>query len=104
MVRRRMEVQTRSFEPPSWFGAPEALEAPPARWASSVLAVVAGLVVLLCFAGWATSPQVLVALAWREGGRVLACQYLVGTRVVERQYLLMAHETNQHACSLVRFG
>src|SRR3712207_782747 len=101
MVRRRMGVQTRSFEPPSWFEAPEA---PPAERASSVLAVVTGLVALLCFAWWATSPQLLVASAWREGGRVLACQYLVGTRVVERQHLLMAHETSQHACSLVRFG
>jgi hypothetical protein len=101
MVRRRMEVRTRSFEPPSWF---EASEAPPAGRASSVLAVVAGLVALLCLAWWATSTQLLVGSAWREGGRVLACQYLVGTRVVERQYLLMAHEANQHACSLVRFG
>ncbi len=55
-----MEVRTQSFEPLSWFEAPEA---PPAGWASFVLAVVAGFLMLLCFAGWATSPHLLVASA-----------------------------------------
>ena len=51
-----------------------------------------------------TSAQLLVASARLEGGRVLTCRYLTGTRVVERQYLVVAHEADQHACTLVRFG
>ena len=99
VTRKRLATRVRSFEPAPWW-----FEEAPAKRGFPVFEVAAGFAVLLCFAWWMTSAQLLVASARLEGGRVLACRYLTGTRVVERQYLVVAHEADQHACPLVRFG
>jgi hypothetical protein len=63
-----------------------------------------GFAAVLCLALWMTSTTLLVGSARRDGGRVLACQYFTGTRVVERQYAVPARGHDRHACPLVRRG
>ena len=98
LTRRRVATQVRRPEPELW------LEAAPARRPFPVFELVFGLAALLCLAWWVASPEVLVGSGWRENGRVLSCQYLSGTRVVERQYLGTGRGSGGHACPILKFG
>ena len=103
ITRRRLATRTRSLELPYW-SEPRWSEPVPARRAFPILELAFCFVALLCFAWWVASLEVLVASARLEGGRVLVCQYLTGTRVVERQYSVVARGSDQHTCSLIKFG
>ena len=98
LARNRLETRVQRFDPPSWS------EPAPAQEPVPFSALVFGFATALCLVWWATAPEVLVASARRDGGRVLACQYLAGTRVVERQYLGPASGVDEQSCRLVRFG
>ena len=63
-----------------------------------------GVAVVFSLGWWAMAPQVLVESARIEGGRVLVCKHLAGTRVVERQYLAPAHGREQQACPLLKLS
>jgi hypothetical protein len=96
-ARKRARMRIRSFETAPWF------QAPPARRPFPLCGITVCIVALLCLARWATAAEVLVASARLERGRVLSCKYLVGTRVVERQYLDAVRGADQHGCPLVNF-
>lgn len=104
ITRRRVESRVWRSELTPWMGPELRLEAPPEGWAFPFAKLAFAVAALLCLAWWATAAEVLVASARREGGRVLSCQYLVGNRVVERQFLDPAHGSGRHACPVVRFG
>ena len=95
MVRERLRIG-RGFKQVPW------LDAPPVRRPFPVF----GVALVFSLAWWAAAPEVLVASARIEGGRVLVCKHLAGARVVERQYLDLgpAHRGGQQACPLVKFG
>lgn len=104
ITHRRLGTRVQGFEaelslaPMRWAGAePERRSFPSGAFAFCVAA-------LLCAGWWATGAELLVASARREGGRILACQYLVGKRVVERQFLHPSQGTGAQACPLVRFN
>lgn len=92
LARSRMRVQQR------WLVARPAARMVPGDW------LVIGFAVLVCVSLRMTSTDLLVASAWREGGRVLSCHYFTGTRMVERQHLRAKHEADLPACPLVRMG
>ena len=92
LARQRMRVRRLGLL------VPPASRMVPGDW------LVIGLVALFCMSLRMTSTDILVASAWREGGRVLSCRYFTGTRVVERQHLQAKHETDLPACPLVRGG
>jgi hypothetical protein len=97
LARRRLAMWGQGFEAGPWFR--RAL--PKRAW--SVVDLAVGFLAVVVLTWWMSSAQVLVASAWREGGTVLACQYVVGTRLVERQTLAGLHEPRRGACPLVRF-
>lgn len=99
MARKRYTIGMMGSEPGSWMD--EARTKPASGGSVAMLAF--GLVAALCFAWWAAGPEVRVSATWLQTGRVLSCQYLIGTKVVERQYLLSAGETAPGICPLVRF-
>jgi hypothetical protein len=99
VVRRRFEVQVPGFDP-----TPRPVTTLAAKPAFSVADIVVFLAASLVLAFWASSADVLVASSRREGGTVLACQYLAGARIVERQYFDPAQNLYRQACPLVRFG
>ncbi len=92
----RMRVRAAAIEVP-W--APCAV---PGDWVLIFFAAV------FCFCLSATSNELLVASAERDGGRVVACRYFTGTRVVERQHAatlsVAAGKAGRRACPLVRAG
>jgi hypothetical protein len=100
VVRRRFEVHVPGFNP----APPLVVVAPAARSSFSVADIVVFLAASLVLAFWASSADVLVASSRREGGTVLACQYLAGARIVERQYFDPAQGLYRQGCPLVRFG
>jgi len=58
----------------------------------------------LCFALWMTSTQMLVMASHHDGGRMVACQYFTGTRVVQWQYGGEPGGAGRLGCPLVRKG
>ena len=76
----------------------------PRKRAFSITDLAAGFVAVLAFAWWASSAEVLVGSARREGGTVLACRYVTALRMVERQYLDGQNGPHRSACALIRFG
>ncbi len=92
----RIQVRAAAIEAP-W--APHAV---PRDWVAIFL------VAVFCFCLRATSTELLVASAERDGGRVVACRYFTGTRVVERQHAaalsVVAGNAAGRACSVVRAG
>ena len=100
VARKRYTIGMTGSEPGSWVDE----EPTKSALGRSVAMLAFGLVAALCFAWWAAAPEVRVSATWLQTGRVLSCHYLVGTKVVERQYLLSAGGSAHGVCPLVRFA
>lgn len=76
-------------------------ERPPAPWWTALDRLIVGVLLVLCFALWASSTEVLVVASRHDGGRTVACHYFTGTRMVQWQF---SGGTGREGCPIVRKG